>query len=41
LLGGLVGNHGGIRSAALPGFGLSKEKFAVLGGLMLARGFRG
>jgi len=27
LLGGLVGNQGGIRSAALLGFGLSKEKF--------------
>jgi hypothetical protein len=27
LLGGLVGNQGGIRSAALLGFDLSKEKF--------------
>jgi uncharacterized membrane protein YfcA len=27
LLGGLVGNQGGIRSAALLGFGLSKETF--------------
>jgi uncharacterized membrane protein YfcA len=27
LLGGLVGNQGGIRSAALLGFNLSKEKF--------------
>jgi hypothetical protein len=27
LLGGLVGNQGGIRSAALLGFGLSKERF--------------
>jgi uncharacterized membrane protein YfcA len=29
LLGGLVGNQGGIRSAALLGFGLSKEKFVA------------
>jgi hypothetical protein len=29
LLGGLVGNHGGIRSAALRGFGLSKETFVA------------
>lgn len=29
LLGGLVGNQGGLRSAALIGFGLSKERFVA------------
>jgi uncharacterized protein len=29
LLGGLVGNQGGLRSAALLGFGLSKERFVA------------
>lgn len=29
LLGGLVGNQGGLRSAALPGFGLSKQSFVA------------